>query len=77
MPIIATGKAALQSSIKAAFDNAKASGQEDGANPDEITSALSDSIANAVDAYVTSIVVQINPGGLTLLGDTIVTPQTS
>jgi hypothetical protein len=38
---------------------------------------LSNSIADAVDAYVTSIVVQINPGGLTLLGDTIVTPQTS
>lgn len=62
MPIIATGKAAMQASIKQAFITAKDSGAQDGADPDAIISQLSADIASAVDAYVTSITVLINPG---------------
>ena len=77
MPIIANGKTSLQRAIQDAFESAKTSGQATGADPDEIIANLSSEIADAVDAYVTSIVVQINPGGLTATGDTIVTPQVS
>ena len=62
MPIIATGKDALRASIKRAFENAKKNGEKDGASPDSIISKLSEEIANAVDAYVASITVTINPG---------------
>ncbi len=61
MPIIATGKASMQSSINAAFVKAKNDGAKKGASPDAIISQLSSDIAGAVDAYVTSITVMINP----------------
>ena len=62
MPIIATGKMSMQSSINAAFVKAKDAGAKDGASPDTIIKQLSEDIAGAVDAYVTSITVMINPG---------------
>ena len=52
----------MQSSINAAFVKAKDAGAKDGASPDAIISQLSSDIAGAVDAYVTSITVMINPG---------------
>lgn len=62
MPIIATGKMTMQSAIRQAFITAKDEGGKNGANPDEIINQLSADIASAVDAYVTSITVTINPG---------------
>jgi hypothetical protein len=62
MPIIATGKATMQQTIKQAFIAAKENGSKDGADPDAIVEQLSSDIASAVDAYVTSITVIINPG---------------
>jgi len=62
MPIIAPGKATMQQTIKQAFVAAKDNGAKDGADPDAIIEQLSSDIANAVDAYVTSITVMINPG---------------
>jgi hypothetical protein len=62
MPIAAPGKITMQTAIKNAFITAKERGSEDGANPDAIIERLSSDIANAVDAYVTSITVTINPG---------------
>ena len=77
MPIISPGRQQLFESIQSAFSSAKESGSKDGANSDEIVFQLSSDIADAIDKYVTSITVQINPGGTTALGDTIVTPQLS
>lgn len=62
MPIIAPGKSAMQETIKQAFITAKESGSKDGADSDDIINQLSADIASAVDAYVTSITVMINPG---------------
>jgi len=62
MPIIAPGKVSMQQAIRQAFITAKDSGAEDGADPDAIINQLSTDIANAVDSYVTSITVTINPG---------------
>lgn len=62
MPIIATGKPAMQNAIKQAFITAKDSGAVDGADPDAIINKLAADIAGAVDSYVTSITVMINPG---------------
>jgi len=62
MPIIAPGKFSMQETIRQAFITAKDNGTKDGADPDAIISQLSSDIANAVDAYVTSITVTINPG---------------
>ena len=62
MPIAAPGKTTMQTAIRQAFISAKNSGSEDGADPDVIIERLSSDIANAVDAYVTSITVTINPG---------------
>lgn len=62
MPIIATGKSTMQQTIKQAFIDAKDNGSKDGASPDAIIDQLSADIASAVDAYVTSITVTINPG---------------
>lgn len=62
MPIIATGKSTMESSIKAAFVKAKNDGAKDGASSDAIIAQLSTDIASAVDSYVTSITVMINPG---------------
>ena len=62
MPIIATGKPAMKTSIESAFQKAKDAGAVDGADPDAIISTLASDIASAVDSYVTSITVMINPG---------------
>jgi len=62
MPIIATGKETMHQSIKSAFAAAKDSGSQDGADPAAIIDKLSNDIAAAVDSYVTSITVVINPG---------------
>lgn len=62
MPITAPGKLTMQQAIKQAFIVAKDSGTRDGADPDAIINQLSSDIASAVDAYVTSITVTINPG---------------
>jgi len=62
MPIIATGKPAMKSAIESAFKKAKDAGAKDGADPDAIMSNLANDIAAAVDSYVTSITVMINPG---------------
>lgn len=62
MPIIATGKASMQNAIRQAFITAKDNGGKDGADPDAIINQLSADIASAVDSYVTSITVMINPG---------------
>ena len=77
MPITAPGKAALANAVKSAFTTARNSGSQDGANSDAVIAKLSSDITDAIDTYVTSIVVQVNPGGLTATGDIIVTPQLS
>jgi hypothetical protein len=77
MPITTPGKSALQNSINSAFAAARDSGSQDGADSDAIVSQLSIDITEAIDAYVKSMVVQINPGGTTATGDVIVTPQLS
>ena len=64
MPIIAPGKMSMQSSINAAFVKAKDAGAKDGASPDTIIKQLSEDIAGAVDAYVTSITVTITANGV-------------
>jgi hypothetical protein len=84
MPIVATGKAVLETSIKQAFISAKNAGAETGADPDAIVSKLAADIASAVDAYTTSCIVTINPGqavtgiaGAYPVIATVVTPGTS
>ena len=77
MPISTPGKSSLTNSINTAFKAARDNGSLDGANSDEIISQLSLDLTDAIDAYVKSIVVQINPGGLTATGDVITTPQLS
>ena len=62
MPIIATTKPVMKSSIESAFKKAKDAGAVDGADPDKIISDLANDIASAVDSYVKSITVMINPG---------------
>lgn len=62
MSIIATGKPSMESSINAAFIKAKDDGMQTGADQNAIIAKLSSDIATAVDAYVTSITVMINPG---------------
>lgn len=62
MPIVATGKTSMKSAIESAFKKAKDAGAVDGADPDAIISALAGDIASAVDSYVTSIKVIVNPG---------------
>ena len=77
MPISTPGKPALMNSVKAAFSAARDSGSQDGANSDAVIAQLSTDITDAIDAYVKSIIVQINPGGVTATGDVITTPQLS
>lgn len=77
MPISTPGKPTLMNSIQAAFTAARDSGSQDSASSDIIISQLSSDITEAIDAYVKSIVVQINPGGVTATGDVITTPQLS
>ena len=62
MPIISTTKTVMQQSIKQAFIRAKEDGSKDGASPDTIVQNLSTDIADAVEAYVTSCQIIINPG---------------
>lgn len=62
MPIISTTKAVMQQSIAQAFTKAKEDGSKDGASPETIIQNLSTDIADAVEAYVTSCQVIINPG---------------
>lgn len=79
MPVTAAdiAKGNLSKSINAAFTAAKKSGSQDGASPDAVIAKLSSDLTDAINAYVTAITVQSNPGAVTATGDTIVTPQLS
>lgn len=62
MPIAAPGKTTLGASIERALRRSRESGKADSADSDEIISQLASDLTNAIDAYVTTIVVTINPG---------------
>jgi len=81
MPIAGPGKSIMESSIRSALKQALEEGKKDGADPDQIISNLATDLSNAIDAYVTSCIVTINPGQVvvTALGGagSTVTPGTS
>jgi hypothetical protein len=62
MPIAAPGKSLLQSSIRSALKKSMDDGAKDGADPEKIISNLATDLTNAIDSYVTSCIVTINPG---------------
>lgn len=62
MPIAGPGKPLLESSIKAALKKSMEDGKKDGADPDQIIANLASDLTSAIDAYVTSCIVTINPG---------------
>lgn len=82
MPIQAPGKPNLTEEIKQALLGARDAGTKNNANSDDIINTLANSLTDAIDRYVTSIIVTINPGQLVQVdpvsgtGSTI-TPGTS
>jgi len=62
MPVVAPGKITLGNSILNALRESRDLGREDNADSDAIISQLASDLTNAIDSYVTSIVVTINPG---------------
>lgn len=64
MPIQAPGKPNLTEEIRSALLGARNAGTANNANSDEIINSLANNLTNAIDRYVTSIVVTINPGQL-------------
>lgn len=58
MPL-SVAKVGLEAQIKAAFNKAKQNGSEDGDNSDAVISQLAQELANAINAYTTSAVVQV------------------
>jgi hypothetical protein len=62
MPIAAPGKSILESSIKAALKKSMEDGKKNGADPDQIIANLAADLTSAIDTYVTTCIVTINPG---------------
>jgi hypothetical protein len=62
MPIAAPGKTTLGTSIERALRRSREAGKSDNADSDAVISQLASDLTSAIDAYVTSIVVTINPG---------------
>lgn len=62
MPITGPGKSALESSVKAALKKSMEDGKKNGADPEQIIANLASDLTSAIDAYVTSCIVTINPG---------------
>lgn len=62
MPIAAPGKTTLGASIERALRRSREAGKSDNADSDAVISQLASDLTSAIDTYVTSIVVTINPG---------------
>jgi len=62
MPISTPGKTTLQIAIQDALTAARDSGSMDAASSDLIIQSLSSDLTDAIDSFVKSIIVTINPG---------------
>lgn len=62
MPISTPGKTTLQIAIQDALTTARDSGSMDAASSDLIIQSLSSDLTDAIDSFVKSIIVTINPG---------------
>jgi hypothetical protein len=62
MPISTPGKSTLQIAIQDALKAARDSGSMDTASSDAVIADLSVDLTDAIDSFVKSIIVTINPG---------------
>ena len=66
MPIATPGKPLLKTSIEAALKKSMEDGKKNGADPDQIIANLASDLTDAIDTYVTTMIVTINPGQMAI-----------